>query len=190
VGKVLPYGGVMYLGHYFDKVDGFTQSVKRGHEENLTWRKIREAVLTHLPEDRIWFTNYFMGVTLGSSNNGPLDRTTPGFSDYEQDCWSFFRLQVALQKPRVIVALGKEVVRALGVAARLDIPSWVIGKNEPFGPLRLVSRHFTCRHDGLEVATRIVAAYHPSYGRSKDKLSQIEQDSKYVALQLQNSPPE
>ena len=185
-GKNLPYGGAMYLGHYFDKIDGFTQSVNRGREENLTWRKIREAVLNHLPEDRVWFTNYFMGVSLGSSNNGPLERT-PGFSTYEEDCWNFLNLQVALQRPSVIVALGKEVVCALGVPNRLNIPSWVISKNVPFGSLRLTPHPVTFRHDGREVQTRIIAAYHPSYGRAKAQIAAIEEDSMFVASKLLRS---
>src|ERR1035438_378020 len=67
VGRDLPVGGVMYLGHNFDKISGFIDSVNRGFEENLTWRSIRTAVLPNLAEESIWFTNYFMGVLKRSS---------------------------------------------------------------------------------------------------------------------------
>ncbi len=180
-GGNIPVGGVMYLGHNFDKVGGFNRSVERGHEENLTWRVIRTAVLPVLAERHIWFTNYFMGVVEGPSNMGPLDQSADGFADYEADCWEFFKVQLALQRPRIVVALGKEVVRLLGKSNRLDIPSWMLGPSQAFGPLRRIEHRVQLPLvDGIH-ETLFVAAYHPSFGRSAAQLLEVKADSEFVA---------
>ena len=183
VGETLPFGGVMYLGNYFDKIDGYVQSVRRGHEENLTWRKIRAGVFSILSEDRIWFTNYFMGVSESDTNVGELERTS-GFSDYEEDCWNFFRLQVSLQRPAVIVALGKNVVRPLGASNRLNIQDWAINEKDSYGPLRMILHDVAFQLNGRETKTKSVAAYHPSYGRDNAKLLEITKDAEFVAAKL------
>ncbi len=158
--------------------------MNRGYEENLTWRSIRAAVFPDLPEERISFTNYFMGVLKRPSNSGPLDQTA-GFANYESDCWNFFNLQVALQRPRLIVALGKEVVRALSPPNRLGIPSWALGESEPFGPLRSIVHKVVLRHNEHVTETGIVAAYHPSYGRGAAKLAAVAADSEFVASHIE-----
>jgi hypothetical protein len=179
-GNDLPVGGVMYLGHNFDKIGGFKDSVSRGYEENLTWRSVRSSVLPILEEKRIWFTNYFMGVLTRSSNIGALDQTE-GFADYESDCWNFFKLQIALQRPRVIVVLGKEVVRTLSSTNRLGFSGWNLGKSQAFGPLRLIAHKMKLRHSDGVSETQVVAAYHPSYGRSAVQLAAIMADSTFVS---------
>jgi hypothetical protein len=179
----LPFGGVMYLGHYFDKISGFLRSVRQGYEENLTWRKIRAGVFKSLPEDRIWFTNYFMGVSEGERNIGELERTS-GFSDYEADCWNFLCLQVSLQKPKIIAILGKNVVRPLGAFNRLDFPDWLLREGDPYGPLRMIVRDVSFHFDGRETRTKVVAVYHPSYGRDDGKLLEVERDAEFIASQL------
>jgi hypothetical protein len=182
-GQTSPPGGVMYLGHYFDKIDGYIQSVRRGYEENLTWRKICAGVLNCLSEERIWFTNYFMGVSESDTNIGELERTE-GFSDYEEDCWKFFCLQVRLQRPKVIVALGRNVVRPLGASNRLNFPDWLIKDKDSYGSLRMQSRDISITRNGIETTAKIVAAYHPSYGRDDAKLSKIKKDTEFVASLL------
>jgi hypothetical protein len=182
VAEIPPVGGLMYLGHNFDKIDGFLNSVRRGREENLTWRRIRDSVFSHIPAERIWFTNYFMGVLLTESNVGALERSS-GFDQFEEDCWNFFKLQVAIQKPRLIVALGREVVRILSPSNRLNIPSWKLGAGQTYGPLRLKSHPIRISsNDPYE--TQIIAAYHPSFGRSSAQIAAIAQDSKFAASLL------
>ncbi len=174
----------MYLGHYFDKIGGYLRSVQRGYESNLTWRKIHSAVFNTLPEEQIWFTNYFMGVSESNTNIGELDRTV-GFSDYEEDCWNFLCLQVSLQSPTVIVALGKNVVRPLGAWNRLNFPDWLIDEKDAYGPLRMTVRDVSFHFCEREAETKIVAAYHPSYGRDDAKLLGIKRDAEFVASVFQ-----
>ena len=170
----------MYLGHNFDKVTGFKDSVARGIEENLTWRKIREGVLPILQEDDIWFTNYFMGLQDGPTNVGQLTRTE-GFELYEQDCWDFFRLQVALQRPRRIAVLGKEVTLVLGTAQRLNVPEWAIPSDRPYGRFRFVKHKKITEHQGVTNVFDMIAVYHPAYGRSSNQLSKVLEDSTFLS---------
>jgi len=176
----------MYLGNYFDKIERYVRSVRRGHEENLTWRNIRGRVFSSLAEDRIWFTNYFMGVSESGSNIGRLKRTA-GFSDYEEDCWNFFVLQVKLQRPEVIMALGKNVVRPLGAPNRLNFPDWLIDERGTYGPLRMIARNVVLRFDGNDTKTKIVAVYHPSFGRGNAKLLEIKKDAEFVASRFKGA---
>jgi hypothetical protein len=173
-GTDLPIGGTMYLGHNFDKVSGYQDSVRRGIEENLTWRKIRERVLPVLPEHQIWFTNYFMGLQEGPSNVGELARTE-GFEQFERDCWEFFCLQVVLQQPRKIAVLGSAVVSVLGGPARLNIPAWTANTGMPYGRLRFTEHQRSVAYEGRSHKFKLVAIYHPAYGRSNKQLSEVGQ---------------
>jgi hypothetical protein len=170
----------MYLGHNFDKLSGFEDSVNRGIEENLTWRKIREGVLPVLPESDIWFTNYFMGLQDGPTNVGKLERTE-GFERYEEDCWEFFRLQVALQRPRRVAVLGSEVALVLGAANRLNVPAWTSNTGRPYGRLRLSKHPKRIEYQGTIHQTELIAIYHPAYGRSAKQLSQVIEDSTFLS---------
>ena len=175
----MPLSGTMYLGHNFDKLEGFLRSRTRGWEENLTWRRIRDSVLPYLAESGVWFTNYFMGALQRESNTGPLEHNLD-FFPFEEDCWDFFKVQLLKQRPRVVVALGKEVVQALSPMNRLNIPEWNLG-SRAFNPLRLSTRSRCIHHDESPVRFKVVAAYHPSYGRSTQQIAEIVRDSKFVA---------
>lgn len=186
LGNGFPTGGIMYLGNYFDKAKGFTDSVQRGIEENLTWRSIRAAVFHHIPEETIWFTNYFMGVSLRNTNIGAIERNE-GFQAYEEDCWRFFNLQVSIQRPLVVAALGRNVVLPLSARNRLNIPGWQIDPGDSYQALRFKFHDVSFCHDGQGITTKIVAVYHPSYGRGAQKLREIERDAEFVAMQALTS---
>jgi hypothetical protein len=178
-----PTSGVMYLGHNFDKLKGLQESTTRGREENLTWRRIRDSVLTHLSEEQIWFTNYFMGVLERKTNIGEVVRSA-SFPAFEEDCWEFFKSQVAIQKPRVIVALGREVVRVLHPGNRLDMPFWELKKSDAYGPLRLKAHDVEIKLAQGNHRTKLVAAYHPSFGRSAAQIATLAEDSLFIASLL------
>lgn len=182
-----PLDGVMYLGHNFDKVQGFEQSVARGSEENLTWRSIRRSVLPVLDEQNIWFTNYFMGLLERDTNVGPIQRTA-GFEEFEQDCWEFFKLQLAVQRPKIVAVLGKETVRALCAPSRLAIDEWRISKDSSLKPLRLKRHIVSFDEPSLIGEFSFVAAYHPSYGRSQEQSNSIQQDAEYLRSLIEVRP--
>lgn len=106
----LTIGGIMVVGHNFDNVSGFQQSLARGSEpvSCATWRNItmllREAniVLT-----RCFFTNVYVGLMETASNVGKF----PGAKSaaFRQQCVEFLQQQIALQQPSLILTLGAYV---------------------------------------------------------------------------------
>ncbi len=105
----LPLGGVMILGHNFDSERGFRASVDRGSESLTTgtWRNLlRLLEKTAIPVDRCFFTNAFMGLCKGDDNKKFLGR---GNSDFRAACLEFLRVQIAVQRPKLIIALGVKV---------------------------------------------------------------------------------
>jgi hypothetical protein len=72
----------------------------------------------------------------------------------------------------------------LGKSNRLNFPDWLIKAKDSYGALRMQSRDLSIRFDGIETTAKIVAAYHPSYGRDDAKLSEIKKDAEFVASLL------
>jgi uracil-DNA glycosylase len=121
-----------------------------------------------------------MGVLVRETNIGEIART-PGFPAFEEDCWEFFKLQVSIQKPRAIVALGKEVVRVLCPSNRLNMPYWQLKKSDAYGPLRLKAHDVEINLLEGKHKTKLIAAYHPSFGRSAAQIDMLVEDSKLIA---------
>ena len=110
----MPIGKVMVLGNDFSNSPA-------GHQEWLetepyadlntpTWRNLRP----HFSEAGIrledcFFTNAYMGLR---PESGPWGGLSPGAKDREfvQRCESFLDTQIEVQKPRLILALGKHAI--------------------------------------------------------------------------------
>jgi len=100
---------IMILGQDFDCETNFNESVKRGFEDikgNPTWRNILKLLKEcQIKIDECFFTNAILGIRKGSEGTGK----SPAFQDlnFIDYCRSFFIKQVELQKPRLIIVLGK-----------------------------------------------------------------------------------
>jgi uracil-DNA glycosylase len=107
---MLPVGGVMVLGHDFHNVAGYERSLQN-LGENLrdpTWRSLRKllSLVPILPE-QCFFTNSYMGLREGNATTGRFPGSLcPGFI---LRCQRFLVQQIQVQRPRVILALGKWV---------------------------------------------------------------------------------
>jgi hypothetical protein len=107
----MPIGQVMVLGHDFDNEAGFHQSLyTRG--ENLkcpTWRYLLWLLKqVQLPAEACFFTNLYMGLRAGNAKvTGPF----PGSRcpRFVQQCQTFLRYQITVQRPRLILTLGAQV---------------------------------------------------------------------------------
>ncbi|MEO5958224.1 MAG: hypothetical protein ABIZ49_06345, partial [Opitutaceae bacterium] len=106
----LPARGIMVLGHDFHNVAGYDRS-RRNIAENLdspTWKHLL-ALLSRvpIPPARCFFTNIYMGLRAGHGTTGRF----PGSlcRDFTTRCQEFFIRQIQMQRPRVILALGKWV---------------------------------------------------------------------------------
>src|SRR5262249_45115760 len=85
-----------------------------------TWRVLipflRRACV---PLEDCFFTNFFIGVAAGSKSKGKF----PGANDpdFVERCGKFLAVQLAAQRPRVVLTLGRFVPSELaGIAPKLD----------------------------------------------------------------------
>jgi len=103
----LTIGGIMVVGHNFDNVSGFQQSLAQGSEPVTcpTWRNItsllREA---NIELTRCFFTNVYVGLMQTTSNVGKFPGATS--AAFRQQCVDFLQQQIALQQPSLILTLG------------------------------------------------------------------------------------
>ncbi len=114
----MPVGKVMVLGHSFDSEAGYRRSlIKAG--ENLkgpTWRNLLKVLdEAGIPPGHCFFTNFFMGLFAGDKPIGKF----PGARDtrFVEWCRAFLVEQIAVQKPKLILALGGFVPDLVGPLA-------------------------------------------------------------------------
>lgn len=114
-----PVGGVMVLGHNYDSEAGFARTFGRGTEVEVTDAgelRVHTATFRGLiklftsvsvPWERCFFTNAFMGLREGDESTGRF----PGSRDSEfvDRCGAFLCRQLSIQRPAVVLTLGKWV---------------------------------------------------------------------------------
>jgi len=110
VADELPRGGVLVLGHNYGTVADHTRYVRsRGEVEgNVTWRRLRRLLEeAGIGLQECFFTNAFVGLLKTDSNRG----SQPGHRDpaFLADCRALFVRQLHLQRPRLLLALGRFV---------------------------------------------------------------------------------
>ena len=78
-------------------------------ETAITWTRTRDIHLQALKKFPVWCTNYLLGIRRDGSAVGNLrDGIEPrSWGKYEGQCWAFLQRQVLLQRPKLIVVLGK-----------------------------------------------------------------------------------
>lgn len=159
----MPVGGVMVLGHDFHSVAGYQKSLAAGAEslKSPTWSRLLE-LLDRIPIQRsaCFFTNIYMGLREDEKSTGPF----PGAKspEFVTRCRDFLLLQIAMQRPSVMLSLGAHVPQFLaplspqltGWAAPSGFKQWdeagtAIVSDVSFG----VPRHQPCT---------VVALVHPS----------------------------
>ncbi|HUD22995.1 MAG TPA: hypothetical protein VMQ60_09150, partial [Acidobacteriaceae bacterium] len=75
----------------------------------------------------------------------------------------------------------KEVVRVLCPSNRLNMPYWQLKKSDAYGPLRLKAHDVEINLIEGKHKTKLIAAYHPSFGRSAAQIDMLVEDSKLIA---------
>lgn len=159
---VFPIGGVMVLGHDFHSENGYRKSLDEGRERmsQPTWRNLLKILRTAeiRPED-CFFTNVYMGLRAGTAKTGVF----PGASNdqFVQHCLSFLRVQIATQRPSLIITLGKYAPLLLASLSP-DLSTWAersgfkhLDKSEPV-------RHGVTFAQVPEYSASVVALLHPS----------------------------
>ncbi len=140
LGITLPVGGVMVLGHNYGTVaDHRTYTAARGEiEGSPTWIGLRKLLQgSGIPLDRCFFTNAYVGLLDRPSGIGPH----PGHRDQDflEGCRQILVTQILLQRPRLILVLGRFVPSFLsGMAPTLA--DWkrtrTFARLDAAGPLR------------------------------------------------------
>lgn len=118
----MPVGGVMIVGQDYASAAEFGRSLRRGSEVSAvttgTGSHLRASTLTFrgllallpsvpVPWERCFFTNAYMGLRKSGSSTGPSPASRdPDFADR---CRDFFCVQLAVQRPVIVLALGRWV---------------------------------------------------------------------------------
>ncbi len=121
-----PEGSVMLVGHNFDSKRSHDEALtKCGEVEGFFWRDVLLPILAaaQIPPEECFFTNVLMGLQPGSAL-GPM----PVAGDYEVQCLAFFKRQLEIVRPRIVVALGDDsfdrIKRVVPGVRKVYHPSW------------------------------------------------------------------
>lgn len=150
----------MVLGHDFHSEHGYRKSLKAGSESAQlpTWRNLL-ALMSDAGIDKgeTFFTNAFMGLRQGPATTGPF----PGRNDeaFVARCQRFLRAQLATQRPRLILTLGRWVPRLLAPLSA-DLDSW--SNANTFAEIDVAPVHKGVRFPSA-VRSVVVALVHPSF---------------------------
>jgi hypothetical protein len=149
----LPRAQALIVGQDFNSAAAYERAFELGTEidTSATWRNLRPILATaKLPLEACVFTNFYMGLR----EIGPETGSFPGAKDaaFKNRCASFFRRQLDVWQPKLILTLGLPAMRAVGAVCNLLTP----------GSLQ------DCEHiyPGVSLqhgAVTIVALTHPSY---------------------------
>ena len=105
----MPHRGIMVVGQDFGTMATFLRLIPRGGEaESPTWRPLRVLLSkAGIRLDECFFTNAWMGLRSSGPETGPY----VGARDkrFTGRCANFLALQIAVQRPRLIVSLGTYV---------------------------------------------------------------------------------
>ena len=122
----MPKKKIMILGNDFGLKDGY-RGVRDNPYRNLTssstWRNLLELLhRVGIKPKNCFFTNAYMGLRRSGKDTGP----SPGATDPEfvERCEAFFLdKQIAVQKPRLILALGKYAINFIAQLSP-DLAEW------------------------------------------------------------------
>jgi hypothetical protein len=161
-GRWLPVSGVLVLGHNFHDVANYERSVRLGDELNTpTWRNLSRSLEEFgIPLGICFFSNALMGLM---ERAGPCG-THIGHRDqaFRAGCVRVLAATLAIQRPRLVLALGKYSPRVLAEAVP-GLESWQQDWSFPsFDAARLHEAGLQTHRPGTDVPMSCVALTHPS----------------------------
>jgi uracil-DNA glycosylase len=115
--KRIPF---MVLGQDFDTAANhqLIDKVKGGIDTNMTWRNLRKLLRElQIDELKCFFTNAYMGLRPDTRGNGKTKNTgkcpaaKKGADSFTKGCQEFFKKQLAIMQPEVVLVLGKETAK-------------------------------------------------------------------------------
>jgi hypothetical protein len=163
----MPIGGVMVLGHDFHSEVAFARSLEAGTEVNLspTWPNLLQFLNeAGIKPEHCFFTNAYMGLRRGSKTTGRF----PGSADrpFVERCRRFFLRQLSVQRPRVILVLGRFVPSFIAPLSP-QLHSWA--RAQTFAQLDSASPIFHDVHFMDLPPCSVVVLTHPCLRRSNTR---------------------
>jgi hypothetical protein len=127
--------GIMFLGNDFGTLKSYERLRKKGFENPLTWKHLKQRVeRAGLPVSRTFFTNAVMGLR---DNGTALDKKDwDGLPLFKAFCREFLAFQIDTLRPRLIVVMGpapKRTLDSLAVAKTVAsgrFPKMEVGSHE------------------------------------------------------------
>jgi hypothetical protein len=105
--KLLPIGGIMFVGQDFGNAKEYKKLAKKCYEHNSpTWRNLRLRVkkARKVPTQLIFASNAMMGLRkFRKSNEDMCWHTDPTMKNFAAFCERFFAVQIGMMEPRLIV---------------------------------------------------------------------------------------
>ena len=181
-----PVGQIMVVGQDFNTESAYERALERGTEVDIsvTWRKLRELLReSGISPNRCFFTNVYMGLRDEGSEIGPF----PGGKDerFVKRCVEFFKKQLEVAKPKLIVTLGLAPLRFMAThLCRVRTPKTLAGCTEIYHPVSLAHGAVTV------VALTHPSLYHANVGRRKyGQLGGAEAEKEMIADGLKAAFP-
>jgi hypothetical protein len=164
-----PFRKVMVVGQDFDTLSGFNYSLQQGEEDrgSATWLNLLKLLArVGIPPVVCFYTNAYMGLRETGESTGP----SPGqrSSSFRNECLSFFRRQLELQQPRLILCLGLDAAPFLSLASP-TLKAWEsaqYSKIDAVGAALVTDVRFT---DSPQTVPAVALLVHPSYRHANVK---------------------
>ena len=119
---------VMVLGQDFDTLANY----KKIHEiegeitKNKTWQNLKTLLgELKIDFDNCFFTNAYMGLRSDSKKNtGASPASKKAATQFASECYVFFKRQLHIVKPKLVLVLGKETAKFLTKAFPNEFIKW------------------------------------------------------------------
>ena len=104
----LTHCDIMILGNDFGTVDYVDKNCpnKREKDSNPT---IKNLLGLDLNKETTFFTNLYLGLRISGKNTDPKNM----LEDYQNFCFTFFKKQLEIINPKIVLCLGQEVGKSL-----------------------------------------------------------------------------
>ena len=124
---------VMVLGQDFDTASNhkLIDKSKGEIDTNTTWRNLKKLLADlKINETECFFTNAYIGLRRDNNknaktkNNGTSPAAKRGAENFANDCYQFFKKQLEVVQPEVVLVLGKETAKFVSKAFPGECSKW------------------------------------------------------------------
>lgn len=187
-----PYDQVILLGRDFGSKADYDPlcNIPGQSETSKTWERTKLTYLDILPREKIWLTNYLLGVrvkrpTTGNAKERIIEAGQHLWEKYEASCWTFLLTQISLQRPKLIVVFGKDNLNDLSKNGRIDSYRSTVSPD---------GRGSICRHrfllnDGLQHDADVYFADHPFSSIGPERIKFVRAQATFSLSRLSSLDP-